>query len=218
VIPPRGIAARALYERLYTLMRDVGDPRLEAKLGNALERLTARILENAGNKPSVVAGKYTYPTKRFEHELDLAVETDKHITLLECKRKALTNPARAGGTTDALIDLSRSFLDMFVQMTCHEIALRTKGSITFRDRTILSLAGRDTERIAVTMLDHGSLQNPIFIRGIVKSILTVQFGSDDPGVKKRLEALNQTIKELLANLKELSALADQEFPGFPPRL
>jgi hypothetical protein len=77
VIPPRGIAARALYERLYTLMRDAIDPRLETKLGNALERLTARILENAGNKPSVVAGKYSHPTKRFQRELDLAVETKK---------------------------------------------------------------------------------------------------------------------------------------------
>ena len=49
---------------------------------------------------------------------------------------------------------------MLVQMTHHEIVLHTKGSIKFLDKKELVFGGREVERIAVTMLDHGSLQNP----------------------------------------------------------
>ena len=214
VIPPRGLAARALYERLFSLMREAADPQLGRKLGAALEGLTASILSNAGNIPSIVGGKYAYPNRRFRYDLDLAVETSQHIHLIECKRKALTNLARGGGTADALLDLSESFFDMLVQMTHHEIVLHTKGSLKFLDKTELLFGGREVERIAVTMLDHGSLQNPVFIRAVVRAILTTQFNSDDPAMTKRLEPLNQSIKKLLSNLQQLSTLTGFEFWEF----
>ena len=126
----------------------------------------------------------------------------------------MTNLARGGGTADALLDLSGSFLDMLVQMTHHEIVLHTKGSIKFLDKKELALGGREVERIAVTMLDHGSLQNPIFIRGVVRAILTTQFNSDDPAMTKRLDPLNQSIKKLLSNLQQLATLTGLEFWEF----
>jgi hypothetical protein len=214
IIPPRGIAARAIYERLFALMRAEGDRYLETKLGKALERLTVKILDAAGHRLEAVNGRYSYPGAPDEYEIDLAVGTETYIHLLECKRKVLTSPSRAGGTGSALIDLSRSFLAMLVQMTRHEIALREAGSIKFKNGTELTLNGRGIERIAITMLDHGSLQNRVFIRNIIRAMLNITVHSDDPDADLALRTVNATVRKLRANLQQLAQLAEEEFWQF----
>jgi hypothetical protein len=217
LVPPRGIAARALYERLFTLMRDHSDPSLDTKLGRALERLTVMILENSQHKPAVEHKKYFFPGTHDQYEVDLAVESERHIHLLECKRKALTSRARAGALGDVLIDLSKSFLEMLIQMSRHEIALRSAGAIRFRDGTTLGLGGRDIERIAVTMLDHGSLQNHVFIHNLVRAIIETTVSSDDPTMERLLRPVNDAVQQLRVNLQELAGLTGEEFGAFLQR-
>jgi hypothetical protein len=112
LIPPRCLAARALYERLYSLMCEAGprnkkqDGELENKIARALEKLAAQAIRLAGHVP--VSGKYVDPDTCIEYDVDLAVETAERVFLIECKKKALTNKARAGETLNAITDLTAS--------------------------------------------------------------------------------------------------------------
>jgi hypothetical protein len=128
------MAARALYERLFKLMRDSGDRDLENKLGKALEKVAERLLRHSGATVSVVNGHYVYPGTRVVYEVDLVAETDTHIHFLECKRKALTNASRAGVSGNALIDISQGFLAMLLQITRHEIAMSIMNPLKFQDK------------------------------------------------------------------------------------
>ena len=216
-VPPRGLAARALYERLFALMRDQGDKHLETKLGEALERLTGKVLRAAGHPPAIAGKKYDHPTIAKEFEFDLVVEEADQVILLECKMKALTRPARGLAALDALVDVTKSFVAALNQMVRHEIALRVLSPLPLKGGGELSLAGRDVERIVVTMLDHGSLQNRQFIRNIVRAFFGVELASPDPAVNKIVSKITAAVKELHASLTELAALHGVEFRKFLQR-
>ena len=171
-LPPRGMAARAIFERIYTLLRDAGDPQLENQMADALERMTVEAVSSTGNAPSYAGLKYRTPNQRKREasfELDVADVTPKHLSLLECKKKALTNNARAGNVISAAVDLAHAFLKPLAQMIHHEAELRVNG-IKFLNGQVLELDGRDIQRIAITMTDHGSMQDRMFLRAILVSL------------------------------------------------
>ena len=113
--------------------------------------------------------QYRIPNQRkttAPFELDVADVTDKHIFFLECKKKPLTNAARAGNVLSAAVDLAQAFMMPLVQMNRHEAQLRA-GGITFLNGQVLQLDGRDIQRIAITMTDHGSMQDRMFLRAVL---------------------------------------------------
>jgi hypothetical protein len=213
-VPPRGVAARGLYERLYALMRDQGDNDLENKYGFALERLTHKVLCAAGHPPTIANKFYNHPTRLKELEIDFVVEESDQVILLECKKKALTRPARGLATIDALADVTHSFIAALNQMLRHEIALRVTSRLTLTDGSTISLNRRKTERIAITLLDYGSLQNRQFVRNIVRAFFGVELASSDPVLHKKVSKITGEMKELHASLIELAAIEGVEFAEF----
>jgi hypothetical protein len=214
VLPPRGLAARGLYERFCTLMRDTRNRHLERKLGQAFEFLTEATLRAEGHEPSVVEGKYDHPTLHSEFEMDFAFESEEHVTLIECKLKALRRSSRGPAPLDALSDLTQSFLASQIQMARHEIALKTLAKIRFKNGQTLSLNGRKVERISLTMLDHGSLQDKLFTKGIIQDFVGVTLNSEDPRIAAGLGEFNADQLELQGLLQELARMEGEDFGRF----
>ena len=98
-------------------------------------------------------------------DVDVAELTDRHVFLFESKKKALTNPARAGNTLAATVDFARGFLYPLVQANRHEAQLRSPAGLTLLNGENFKFDGRNVQRIAVTMTDHGSMQDRAFLRG-----------------------------------------------------
>jgi hypothetical protein len=64
------------------------------------------------------------------------------------------------------------------------------------------------------MLDHGSLQNRMFLRNIIYALLWATVGSDVPEQNDKLQSVNKVIAELRSNFERLSTLYGQEFGKF----
>ena len=67
-LPPRGMAARAIFERIYTLLRDAcnskrEEKKLEGQMGDALERMTIEAVTLTGNAPAYAGLKYRLPNQ-----------------------------------------------------------------------------------------------------------------------------------------------------------
>lgn len=211
LLTPRCLAARAVFERLYALMREAAVPALEQRMGAALERLTAEALRATGTEPSIVGGRYVGLDGRG-YEADLVVETPERVLLIECHKKALTNLARAGGTLETIADLNAGFLRMLVQLSRQELTLRTRGRIEYEGGKVLELGGREVERVAVTAVDHGSLQDRVFLGSLVRILLGSTLSTDDPALQARLDPTNKQVAALTANVDGLAKLAGGD-PG-----
>jgi hypothetical protein len=122
-------------------------------------------------------------------EIDVANETDTRLYLFECKSKALTNASRGGNTLNALLDFAKAFLHPLIQANGHEIQLRSSG-IEFLDGGGIDLAGRAVDRIAVSMTDHGSMQDRTFLRAILSSLWGVRLMVSDPALRPQVDEFN----------------------------
>ncbi len=211
IVPPRGIAGRAMYERLVAFMRHQNDPQLDNKLGRTFERLTKFILESANQHVDIEARRYHCDDDNSSYDVDCIVSDDKDINIIECKTKVLTNKARGGNTPATLGDLAKSFLYQTVQATRHEYMLRRYGKITFIDGSVFEAKGRNIIKIAITMLDHGSLQNKVFTKNIVIALLGVTVHSHDSKMDSEMKKVNKTIGELRKVFKNSAREAQMEF-------
>jgi hypothetical protein len=188
LLPPRAILARGLYEGVCALLRKE-NPELENLLGEALEQMTADAIEQFGRRPVIVRQKYRVPGKRKRDapfEIDVIDLTDRHVFILECKKKALTNSARGGNTLAAALDFARGFLYPLVQTNRHESQLRNSEGLTLLNGETFKLDGRNLQRIAVTMTDHGSMQDRAFLRGMIATLWNSNLKSVDPRRKSPL--------------------------------
>jgi hypothetical protein len=216
VLPPRGIAARALYERIYALLREASTPNLENRMGKALELLTAKAIALTGHNPAFVGAQYRLPgqaKKKAPYEVDVAGETDKRVFLFECKKKSLTNAARAGNTLTTAVDFSQAFLQPLVQMNGHEAQLRS-GGITFLDGQVLKLKGRDIQRFAITMTDHGSMQDRMFLRAIVLGLWGAKLTSFDPALQTEADKVNEQLSKLAEGITAMAGQAGETLDKF----
>ena len=203
VAQPKGIAARALCERVYSLMREAGVPDLENRMGRALERLTAHVLQNGGHVLTVQGGFYANPDGGADLEIDLAVETDERVWLFECKKKPLTNASRRGETLAALRDLNASFLRSVQQLARHEAALRSKGTLTFRDGSSLFLGERSVEKFCISLFDHGSLQHRDMTMALLELFIGRQLSIDDPAARPLQETINRRLLSIDGSLRQI---------------
>lgn len=223
-VQPRGIAARAFVERLFDLMREseaekagAADEvkklasRLETRFGKALELLTARLLRDISANVTFEGAAYYGKNKNQRLEIDIVVESETHIFLFECKKKALTASARGGASLPLLNDLTESFLKMQAQLAGHEAKLRKDGKITFLDRRTLELKGRQVEKMAISLFDHGALQDRGFIMPLFASLLGSRISARD----LRASKVTSTINDQLAILTDsVAAICDAQ-PDIP---
>jgi hypothetical protein len=85
-------------------MRDGPDVNIGNNMGDALERVTVKVLAQFDLHPTIINGFYAGGSKGGAPEVDIAVETDERIFLIECTKKPLTTAARGGSTISALQD------------------------------------------------------------------------------------------------------------------
>jgi hypothetical protein len=216
VIPPRGMAARATFERIYALLREANVANLETQMGAALERMAAEAMSLTGHTPAYVGLKYRIPGQRkrdASYELDIADESDEYISFIECKKKPLTNAARAGNTLSAAADLASAFLMPLAQMNRHEAQLRASG-ISFDNGHLLTLKGRKIQRIAVTMTDHGSMQDQMFIRAVLMGLWGAKFTAYKPAHQTTANKLNEQFKIIADGITALAGEAGGTFDAF----
>ncbi|WP_026480548.1 hypothetical protein [Ahrensia sp. 13_GOM-1096m] len=206
VIQPTGITARSLWERLYAQLRMLSIPRLETKLGDALELLTKAVLINSGHNVTYAGEKYANPSGKGNLEADLIVETPERIFLIECKKKALTNKSRKGDTIASLTDADGSFLALMHQLARHEANLRQDGKIVFLNGSTLELNNRQIEKIGVSLSDHGSIQNRDMTIGLMQLLVGRSIDFDGKSfdnlavsINKKLEALARNIQTIAKN-------------------
>ncbi|WP_162826895.1 hypothetical protein [Pseudolabrys taiwanensis] len=215
LIPPRGIFGRAMYERIYALLRDMKHPQLERAMGAALELLTADAIASTGKAPEVLGEKYKEGTTKRSptFEVDVVSETAADLILLECKKKPLTNAARAGNSLSAAVDLAQGFLDPLVQMARHEKHLCGSG-LHFISGKSLHLGERHLTKISVTMTDHGSMQDRLFLRGLISALYGVKLTAADPANQKEAKKVNDAIAALQGGVNAIISLTGEPLDKF----
>jgi Nuclease-related domain len=216
LLPPRAILARGLYEGVCALLRKE-NPELENLLGEALEQMTADAIEQFGRRPVIVRQKYRVPGKRKRDapfEIDVIDLTDRHVFILECKKKALTNSARGGNTLAAALDFARGFLYPLVQTNRHESQLRNSEGLTLLNGETFKLDGRNLQRIAVTMTDHGSMQDRAFLRGMIATLWNSNLKSVDPASEKSANEINGYVLALTTGITELARQAGESLDDY----
>jgi hypothetical protein len=215
LIPPRGIFGRAMYERIYALLRDKKHSQLERAMGAALELLTADAITSTGKAPEILGEKYKEGAakKSPTFEVDVASETAGDLILLECKKKPLTNAARAGNSLSAAVDLAQGFLDPLVQMARHEKHLCGSG-LHFISGKSLHLGKRHLTKISVTMTDHGSMHDRAFLRGLISALYGFKLTAADPANQKEAQKVNDAIVALQDGVNAIIALTGEPLDRF----
>lgn len=215
LVPPRAILARALYEWFYKRLREAPvDKRnpppdtLDNTMGAALEHLAALSVRDVAHDTIIAGRKYRDPLSGKVPEIDVLIETSARIFLIECKKKPLTNLARGGSTLHAVIDLSKALLQMLVQLARHEKVLRSQGHIEFLDGSKVFLNGREVEKIALTMLDHGSLQDRMILSNVIRGLFGRQLKAVTTEHQPLLKEVNETLEELQTELTALAGAAE----------
>ena len=210
VLPPRAILGRALFERVFTLLREAHVKDVENLMGKALELLTVDAIALTEGRITAEGRKYKRQgQKKGESppEIDVAKETDARIFLFECKNKALTNVSRGGNALSALFDFAKAFFHPLIQANGHEIQLRS-GGIEFLDGGGIDLAERAVDRIAVSMTDHGSMQDRTFLRAVFNSLWGVRLVAPDPALRAQVDEFNDKylarIRQGIEKICELS--------------
>lgn len=212
LVPPKALLARALCEWFYKNLRDKKQPPppakpLENAMGDALERVAQASVRHVTHDRILAGKKYFDPASKKDPEVDLLIETNDRLFLIECKKKALTNRARGGDSVAVLLDLSASLLKSLFQLARHERLLRSQGEITFLDGTKVALEGREVEKIAVSLLDHGSLHDRIFISALVRGLFGAEIKAYASERNAMLAPVNKALRELNDELAELAEVA-----------
>jgi hypothetical protein len=217
VLPPRAIVGRALFERVFALLRKARVKDLENLMGKALELLTVDAIASTNGRTTAEGKEYNREgQKKGESppEIDVANETDARLFLFECKSKALTNISRGGNALNALFDFAKAFFHPLIQANGHEIQLRS-GGIEFLDGGGIDLAGRAVDRIAVSMTDHGSMQDRTFLRAVFNSLWGVRLVAPDSALRAQVDEFNDKylarIQQGIEKICELSGAPKDRF-------
>lgn len=159
----RLIAGPAFYEAIASAYRAVVGRSFEEIVGfEGLEFAVRQLLQSHGITP--YAGGYGVE----DLECDAVVESPTAIIFVEAKKKGLTRRSLAGEPEKLLFDVSRSVIAAHVQLARHELSLRRTGRLQFDDGRALVLGDREVHRVAITLLDLGSLQDKVVVAEMLR--------------------------------------------------
>lgn len=203
LLPSLPFSTPAMLEAVLAQLRAA---KVDEDMGLAIEDFLLKELQRHGL--TVSTGKYKAGGKDWE--CDIVIETAKRVIFLEIKKKSLTRAARAGMESALLIDIAASLVSSTLQAMRHEEQLR-KGPLvlTLKDGTLntINLDGREVERFAVTLHDYGGFQDRLLLQAILGVQMRLQFSTDDSGVKKKIEQINNAMVELRQVNKKLWTIA-----------
>lgn len=199
----QAMCAPAFYEAIASRLRVVDD-QTQNKIGLASEKFIIKQLQKHG--VTMLSGKYKYQNEgqnKGQGECDAILETDDTIVFFELKAKALTSASQSGQDTDIFIDLFKSLLKATSQAINHELVLRREGKITLEDGSQINLNGRDIEKVAVTLLDFGGLQDRTVIENIFLNLINAKLNNKKEEREEDYIKLNKQLTELRTQLEDL---------------
>lgn len=213
VLIDRSVCAPACLEALLAALRPM-NKQLDNDVGLAVERFLAREFQARG--VSVASGKYRHLNKE-DGECDVVVGTPETLMFFEVKKKALTRRSKTGSDADLLLDLAESLLDAHVQAGWHEVRIQAAGHLDLQRHGVVErvdLAGRDVEKIAVSMLDFGRFQDRVNLAHFLEAAMQSSFRPHDPALAKKFDQINasfQAVRDQLAIKHPDGGPVDQPF-------
>jgi Holliday junction resolvase-like predicted endonuclease len=187
--------APAFYEAIADRARAASVENADARIGAALEQFVRDELRAHG--VSALTG--TYCANGADGECDAIIETMDTIIIIEMKKKSLTRAARGGDTLKLLMDVAKTLIDAQIQAARHELALYRHGTITLhheRGTTVLERGDRRIERIALTHLDFGALQDRQVISHVLRLLAGAALRSTDGQHASEIADLTKTCNKL----------------------
>jgi hypothetical protein len=206
LLPAGSLAGPAFYEALMAAVRPLVSTSMSDDLrGMGTERLFAKMLRRARLPLVYQSAKYDLEPGSVG-ECDLILADNEHIVFLECKAKALTRAAMSGFDGSALLDFALGILKAHAQALQHERILRTHGRIDFNDgQNALVYGGQQVTRVALTLLDHGTLHDHSVFFLIYQSLLNAR---PQPGRDANTAELRAKADEVLAKIQAEAALME----------
>lgn len=196
--------APAFFEAIATAVR-ADKKGTDDAIGTAAERFVEAQLSRHGVR--TMRGDYDV---NGEHgECDAVIETTRNVVFLEMKKKVLTRAARSGSDVELLVDLSKSLFAAQAQAGWHELRLRTKGALELSSggtSASIRLGPRGVERVAVSLLDYGALQDRIVLSQVLTILMGAKLATTDPALQGRLDALATSQDEFAQQYPALAAL------------
>lgn len=200
-------------EAMLGAIREI-DKQADNKTGLAMESMLAESFRRQGIEPTATSLKYWVGKKRYD--CDLLVETPDTIILFEVKKKSLTGPAMAGNPLDALIDICLAMVKAQTQLLRHEMQLTVEGEITFENGLKMKNGGRRVEKIAVTLLDWGGIQDREVSDTLLKNLngMSISADSATDWQKEKLLECNEVLQLMTEQANQLSQLKGERHPFF----
>lgn len=153
----------------------------------------------------VSTGKYEANNKTYE--CDLVLENASRIMFIESKAKALTKAARAGFDIAIIKDLMDSLVYGIIQSGRHSHKIAEDKSIPLINSTneevTIDLAGRQLERLTITLHDFGGFQDRMVIDQILTNHVQIKYHAVDPANESKFNSVNKKLTELYKNYIEL---------------
>ncbi|AFY97158.1 hypothetical protein Cha6605_6335 (plasmid) [Chamaesiphon minutus PCC 6605] len=204
ILIDRSWCAPAFYEAVVSAVRDKV-PETDNNIGLAFERLVKSELTAHGVR--VVSGKYSVNGR--DGECDAVIETATHIIFIEMKKKSLTRKARSGSDVDLFYDLCESLLAAQCQIGRHELLLVEHGRLDLHDGSsnhCIKLNGRAIERVALSPVEFGALQDRNVIEQILRTVMTSRLSATDRKNAVRVNKVRKKGEELLRQYEEMASL------------
>lgn len=207
VLMDRSWCAPAFYEAVADAVRKRTRDS-DSRVGLALERLVKAELEAHG--VHVMSG--TYSIGGQDGECDAVIETTDHIIFIEMKKKPFTRQSRGGSDVDLFYDLSESLLAAQYQIGKHELLLYRHGVLELHDGATvhrIERNGRSVERMALSPVDFGAIQDRGVISQILETLMTFRLGAIDPKNADRIGRVQKKGDVLLKQYDDLTKLRPQ---------
>lgn len=216
---PQSIMACGWYEGLINLIRPVYKD-IDKGLGTTIEDYLKHLLGKSGI--SCVSGKYTLPDKS-KGECDGLIESSDRIVLIEVKKKSLIRDSRAGvdfKILTNLIDVIKSQVQSL--KTSYGLWNDSPFKLTPDGDGVheIELKGREIERVTLTLLPYGSIEDRAIFQHVIKILLRYQFelvtGSQPSGQidENKIRESLKTLEKQCDNLDKYLKLSPEKKPLF----
>jgi hypothetical protein len=194
------------YEAIANVLRSIIGSAVDEKIGLAAEKFLKSELTRRGVK--YISGKYNHLEQ--SGECDFVIETTDAIIFIELKKKALTRKARAGSDVYLLLDISSSLIDSQIQLGKHELMIRKLGFLDIEDLSKkthhIELKGRKIERVALTLLDYGGIQDRRVISQLLTIVINANFNVGDSQYEDKFQKLREKCLKLLSQIIDLKKM------------
>jgi hypothetical protein len=193
------ICSMSCYETIISLIRDNIDKNVDDIIGSYTEIFLREELK----KKNIIYNYGEYVNNIYES--DLIIESSDTIIVIEIKKKPLKRISRSGDDVNILIDISDSLVDSLIQINRHEIELLKNGKLEL-ESGIVYLNDRNIEKISLSLLDYGSLQDRAVIEQILQIFMTNKYNPFDKKYQDYFNKLNEKCSVISEQMEEIIRL------------